>query len=186
MVKWHIFSTWLRQTGFLRRMLINTSFVSVFIFFILLIAPSLTHAGNRLFRGPWNPLSLPQEENSFQTDPKGSASSSFIQSVFLHSLLFFQRTISSVDGNRCPMYPSCSQFGVESIHKHGVILGTIMTTARLTQERGEMKIAPKIMTKNGYKFYDPVEGNDFWFTIKKKDSHMRRFGNETLLRRIRR
>jgi len=38
-----------------------------------------------------------------------------------------------------------------------------MTAARLTQERGEMKVSPIIIINDSKLFYDPVENNDFWF-----------------------
>ncbi|MEE8398123.1 MAG: membrane protein insertion efficiency factor YidD, partial [Desulfobacterales bacterium] len=60
--------------------------------------------------------------------------------------------------------PSCSAYGKQAIKKHGVALGTIMTAARLTHERGEMRFSPMVKTAKGYRFYDPVENNDFWFS----------------------
>lgn len=134
---------------------------------------SFTYAGDRPFRGPWNPEGLQQREKLSDKAIEASESFSYVQTILLNSLLFFQKKISPADGDRCPMYPSCSQYALDSIKIHGFFIGTIMATARLTQERGEMKTAPKILIHNSLLFYDPVENNDFWFDNEKKASQIR-------------
>jgi uncharacterized protein len=61
------------------------------------------------------------------------------------------------------MYPSCSQYAKDSIQKHGVVLGWIMSMDRLVRcGRDEKKISPSLYIGNKKYIYDPVENNDFW------------------------
>jgi len=71
--------------------------------------------------------------------------------------------ISSVDGDRCPMHPSCSAYSLQAIKKHGFPIGFVMTADRLIHEGKEMDYAPLVRTGDKYKFYDPVGNNDFWW-----------------------
>lgn len=41
--------------------------------------------------------------------------------------------ISPIAGNRCPMYPSCSQYGRQVFCRYGPLIGFFMTTDRLTR-----------------------------------------------------
>ncbi len=76
----------------------------------------------------------------------------------------FQKYISRVDGNRCPMHPSCSSYAVEAIKKHGFIKGWIMTSDRLMRcGRDEVKHAGRIWINGRNRSYDPIENNDFWW-----------------------
>lgn len=77
----------------------------------------------------------------------------------------FRRYISPIDGDRCPMYPSCSQYSLEAFNKHGLVMGWIMTCDRLLRcGRDELAIAPGIIVDGGLRCYDSVEDNDFWRT----------------------
>ncbi|MBU4186085.1 MAG: membrane protein insertion efficiency factor YidD [Proteobacteria bacterium] len=59
--------------------------------------------------------------------------------------------------------PSCAQYSIECFEKHGLIMGWLMTCDRIFHEADEMKQAPMILINNSYRFYDPVENNDFWW-----------------------
>jgi hypothetical protein len=48
-------------------------------------------------------------------------------------LSVYRKYISPIDGDRCPMYPSCSQYTKEVFARHGNLAGFIMTTDRLTR-----------------------------------------------------
>ncbi len=68
------------------------------------------------------------------------------------------------------MYPSCSKYSELAIHKHGFAVGWMMTMDRLMRcGRDEMKLAPKIFVNGEWRYYDPVESNDFWW--RKEDSN---------------
>jgi uncharacterized protein len=77
----------------------------------------------------------------------------------------FRRHISPIDGDRCPMYPSCSQYSLDAVHEHGLIMGWVMTCDRLLRcGRDELSTSPRIVADEGWRCYDPVENNDFWRT----------------------
>ena len=77
---------------------------------------------------------------------------------------FYQEHISAVDGNRCPMYPSCSTYASQAFEKHGPVLGWIMTCDRLVRcGRDESQVSMKGELGTHEFIYDPVSANDFWW-----------------------
>jgi len=75
----------------------------------------------------------------------------------------YQDYISSADGNRCPMHPTCSQYCIEALKKHGTFLGWIMCSDRLMRcGRDENKLSDPIWIDGKKRTYDPVSNNDFW------------------------
>lgn len=138
------------------------SFITVMLFIIFcLAAPS--QAFEDPFKGPFDQESTAYFSTQSQRHAEKRKPQTAFQKLAVKGLVFFQKTISSADGDRCPMVPSCSTYAIHAINKHGLFLGTFMTTARLTQEKGEMKIAPIVSINGTYKSYDPIENNDFWF-----------------------
>ncbi len=87
--------------------------------------------------------------------------------ISLGIISFYQKYISPVDGDRCPMYPSCSKYFRKAVKKHGWIKGWIMGMDRIVRcGRDEVHLSPKIW-KNGRAYtYDPVKNNDFWWSDK--------------------
>ena len=82
---------------------------------------------------------------------------------------FYKKYISSLDGNRCSMYPSCSKYASTAFKKHGFLIGWIMTCDRLIRCGGDEVLTSKQISVNNKKIYiDPVNANDFWW-FKKKD-----------------
>ncbi len=79
-------------------------------------------------------------------------------------LKFYQKHISGIDGNRCPMYPNCSQYCVQAIQKHGILLGWVMSCDRLLRcGRDEVTLSAHVRI-NGHEFtFDPVSANDSWW-----------------------
>ncbi|MCG6534407.1 MAG: membrane protein insertion efficiency factor YidD [Syntrophales bacterium LBB04] len=75
----------------------------------------------------------------------------------------FSKYISPVDGDRCPMYPTCAAYSRETIEKHGFFIGIFMTADRLIHEGNEMDNAPLIKVYERLRFLDPVSNNDFWW-----------------------
>lgn len=82
--------------------------------------------------------------------------------ILLAGLSFFSESISRVDGDRCPMYPTCSAYSRLAVRKHGFFLGIMMTADRLIHEATEMEYAPLVLADR-LRYYDPVENNDFWW-----------------------
>ena len=86
-----------------------------------------------------------------------------LENVPLNPIKFYQDYISSVDGNRCPMHPTCSRYCAEAIKKHGTFLGWIMCSDRLIRcGRDENKLSDSIWIDGKKRIYDPVSNNDFW------------------------
>jgi len=80
---------------------------------------------------------------------------------------FYQEYISPVDGDRCAMYPSCSQYMKQCVKKHGVLTGMIMGLDRLVRcGRDEVNISSPVWIDGKKLTYDPVENNDFWWSDK--------------------
>ena len=75
---------------------------------------------------------------------------------------FFQKYISPIDGDRCPMYPSCSAYSLEAFRKHGFLTGWIMTCDRLLRcGRDELKHAPRVIIGGEVYCHDPLAENEF-------------------------
>ena len=84
---------------------------------------------------------------------------STVQLALSGAIRFYRTVISPTQGPRCGFYPSCSAFGLEAIHMHGPVQGTLMTADRLT--RCNLLRAPRpdyYPLPNG-KLFDPVSSN---------------------------
>jgi hypothetical protein len=88
--------------------------------------------------------------------------------LFRLPIVFFQRVISPVDGDRCPSYPTCSAYSIQAYQRHGALLGTLMTVDRLFHEASEKEFAPTIEVYGVARIYDPLSGNEFWRDEKRK------------------
>ena len=123
---------------------------------MLLISLSVPcYGGDRDSFAPWEfNNSGPEEKVEIFTSSPGR---------FLQGIDILWRYISSVDGDRCPMHPTCSAYSLQVIKKHGFFIGFMMTADRLIHEGGEMDYAPLVKVGDRYKFYDPVSNNDFWW-----------------------
>ena len=84
-------------------------------------------------------------------------------SLLKGGVMMFSKYISPVDGDRCPMYPTCSVYGKEAVEKHGFFIGILMTADRLIHEGNEMDTAPLIKIGDRLRYLDPVSNNDFWW-----------------------
>jgi putative component of membrane protein insertase Oxa1/YidC/SpoIIIJ protein YidD len=80
---------------------------------------------------------------------------------------FYGTVISPIDGDRCPMYPSCTRYAKESIRKHGALIGWVMAMDRLVRcGRDEKTISRPYFSGNKKWIHDPVANNDFWWVDK--------------------
>ena len=83
---------------------------------------------------------------------------------FAEIIDFYQTYISPIDGDRCTMHPSCSQYFREACQKHGIFKGWIMGCDRLLRCGGdEDNLSRSIWLNRKKHCYDPVENNDFWW-----------------------
>jgi hypothetical protein len=52
--------------------------------------------------------------------------------VIIRSLFWvYQRRMGPTKGVRCPMFPSCSEYGRQCVARHGLVVGVLMTADRL-------------------------------------------------------
>ena len=124
--------------------------------------PPTSLAGDRRWEEPWgkHPQSSPVPKE------KPEESLSWGQRVGVGAVGFFRNFISPVDGDRCPSFPSCSQYSQQAIRRHGMIIGWVMTFDRLLHEADEVHLAPRVQAQESYRAYDPIENNDFWWVKK--------------------
>ena len=57
--------------------------------------------------------------------------SNFIKFIFLASIKLYQLLLSPFFGRQCRFMPTCSNYGVEAIKKHGNYKGIILTVKRI-------------------------------------------------------
>lgn len=81
---------------------------------------------------------------------------SVIREIFLIPVKLYKKILSPRKGGKhCRYYPSCSEYFLESVRKHGIIKGTTMGLMRL------MRCNPHYLGG-----YDPVPDEYVWKRIK--------------------
>jgi putative component of membrane protein insertase Oxa1/YidC/SpoIIIJ protein YidD len=129
--------------------------------------PSLSAAADPW--GPWSASSdapvmvMKADRRSAGSSPADPAVAGVAATPFLWLLSFYQTTIGPVNSGRCPMYPTCSAYSTQAIHKHGPVMGVVMTADRIIHELEEQKYAPLAKVGSRYRYLDPVRDNDFWW-----------------------
>ena len=127
--------------------------VGIFCICVLLVGSA--RAGSDGMNGPW-------KWGTPETGPPQAPTDDINPGIFLVRL--FRTYVSPIDGRHCPMYPSCSQYGLQCFKDHGFFVGMAMTWDRLYRcGRDELRYCPKIVLDNGIKCYDPVAHNAFWW-----------------------
>jgi putative component of membrane protein insertase Oxa1/YidC/SpoIIIJ protein YidD len=121
----------------------------------------------------FDPWSFKQSNSDAVPGSKSSRELSPAAWTLNKGIHFFREYVSSVDGDRCVMHPSCSSYSINAIEKHGFIIGYIMTVDRLIHENDEMDIAEVIKIGETTRYHDSVENNDFWWYIEKNGSRIR-------------
>ena len=102
--------------------------------------------------------------NSMQTETDRGTDPLSLMSRFYRGPL---NHLSAVRSGECPMYPSDSEYSLQSIQKHGMWAGWIMSMDRLMRcGRDETKLSPEVFINGKRKIYDPVGKNDFWWSDK--------------------
>lgn len=128
---------------------------SVGITFLILFFSLITVVYASPFKGPWgqdNSQKISRKQMDHKLNP-------------LRFMVNVYRTyISPIDGKSCPMYPTCSEYSLQSFKKHGFFIGWMMTCDRLFRcGRDELHLSREIMVNGELKCYDPLENNDFWW-----------------------
>ncbi len=92
-----------------------------------------------------------------------AAKAGILEGIAAAPVLFYQRFLGPSWGRRCAYYPSCSNYALLAIEKHGAVLGSIMAFDRLQHEANEVRYSPLIVVGGEIKVYDPLENNDYWW-----------------------
>ena len=72
------------------------------------------------------------------------------------------------------MHPSCSEYSRQAVEKHGFAVGWPMTLDRLMRcGRDEVKRSPMVYVDGMWKYYDPLENNDFWWSKSEEEEKNR-------------
>mgnify|MGYP001065651841 CR=1 FL=1 len=79
-----------------------------------------------------------------------------IKPLLTGSIRFYQLFISTQDAPVCNFIPTCSQFGMESIKRLGVIRGILLTSDRLQRCNG-MSTSHYQMDYKSMRLIDPVQ-----------------------------
>lgn len=56
-----------------------------------------------------------------------------MKKVLIYMIRLYQRHLSSLKKMRCPYYPTCSNYGIEAIEKHGALKGSILAAWRIVR-----------------------------------------------------
>lgn len=115
-------------------------------------------AENPRLRGPQKAV-----RSSAEAPVPGDAKQGLLEKIAAAPVLFYQRFLSPHLGRRCAYHPSCSNYSLLAIRKHGALMGAVMTCDRLQHEADEARYAPLILVDGQTKIYDPPENNDFWW-----------------------
>ncbi|RPG49220.1 MAG: membrane protein insertion efficiency factor YidD [Gammaproteobacteria bacterium TMED1] len=54
-----------------------------------------------------------------------------LKKLLLISIRIYQLTLSSLIGGQCRFYPSCSNYALEAINRHGLMRGSCLSVSRL-------------------------------------------------------
>jgi len=68
-----------------------------------------------------------------------------MKKILIAIIHFYQKFLSPLKSTKCPYIPSCSQYGLEAIEKHGALKGSLLAAWRI------LRCNP--FSKGGY---DPV------------------------------
>jgi putative component of membrane protein insertase Oxa1/YidC/SpoIIIJ protein YidD len=115
-------------------------------------------ADEGLLRGPGKALRAKAEKTG-----TAAMTQDIIEDLATAPIRFYQHYLSHQWGQTCAYYPSCSNYALLAIRKHGAVLGTVLTFDRLQHETNEGRTSPPIFTGGLTKIYDPLENNDFWW-----------------------
>ena len=111
----------------------------------------------------WSNASAQQEINLADNPKLSHEAQEKQRSLLLYPFKLYRDYISSADGDRCPMYPTCSQYCMDAVKKHGSLTGWIMCSDRLMRcGRDETKLSAPVWINGEKRNYDPVSNNDFW------------------------
>lgn len=115
-------------------------------------------AGN-ISAAPWSPNSG-QSADTNALEKHGHSLGVSLVRFYQEHLRTFKNPSAS-----CPSYPSCSDYCVQAIQKHGLALGTFIQVDRFFREFTTAGRPPFIWQSGRRLHYDPLEMNDYWLSF---------------------
>lgn len=117
---------------------------------LLLALATMSHADT--MNGPWD-NGAPIRTRTNETRPEVLAAAA--------ALRVFQRFISPVDGPRCRLYPTCSEFARQAVRRFGLPIGFMLTASRLMRDNASVeRYYRRALIGGRVVLYDPPE--DHW------------------------
>jgi|GEM_PF-1418409 len=128
---------------------------------VALVWTQTSPADQGLLRGPGKAVRMKATLKEPAAGPQG-----VLEDIASVPVLFYQRFLSRHWGQTCAYYPSCSNYALLAIRKHGAVIGTVIAFDRLQHEINEARTSSRILADGRMKLYDPLENNDDWWYIK--------------------
>ena len=119
----------------------------------LIFFPILVHAVPGYFE-PWGKDSDLKYDSpqTIEAEPRHSFSVRVAEQV----ILFHQNVLSPVDGPRSHFRPSSSSYMLQSMQKHGFVMGFLMGCDRLMRENSDEWVYRTIESEGKIFKYDPI------------------------------
>lgn len=97
--------------------------------------------------------------------PALNSSTAKASSAWSTPLKLFEMTISKADGDRCPMYPSCSHYSRQAFERYNPIMAWILTADRLLRcGRDETRLSKPVIVQGRIRTKDTLADNTFWWS----------------------
>lgn len=82
---------------------------------------------------------------------------------FINYIKHYQKHETQINGSRCPLYPTCSEYAIKS-YNNNKIFGFLLTLERLLiRERGDLSKkfieVPQKLSHDRQRYYDPLENS---------------------------
>lgn len=123
--------------------------IATLVVFVILLPPPL-QADQTLIVPPAAVDDLPSTEQTARQDRS--------------PLRLLMNFVSRADGERCPMYPTCSHYARQAFAEKGLLMGWVLTSDRLLRcGRDETRMAPKVRIDGVPHAHDPLVANIFWW-----------------------
>jgi uncharacterized protein len=121
-----------------------------FLGFALALVLATTSAADSM-KGPWEAAS--SRRAAKETRPEVIAAGAMLRA--------FQRVISPVDGPRCRLVPTCSEFARQAVKRYGLPIGIMLTASRLMRDNASVeRYYRRALIGGRIVLYDPPE--DHW------------------------
>jgi hypothetical protein len=103
-------------------------------------------SANSPLRAPDDPIASAKSEiHDSATDPVPTPASYFSKGLFF----VYQEFIGPTKGSRCPMTPSCSEYGRLAVKRYGLGTGILMTGDRIHRCGHDQYLYNKAITRDG-------------------------------------